>query len=202
MGMVIGSLVFWKPRPGSRKTGRQLDQALQSGKEPPELQPLPVKGIVTALRRQYPEMEWSDGFAEVDLDDVQAGIELSWKPDHFRFDFYGNGFPQTDVVARLFATFGCSCYFVGEKDDFPPDKLPKFHDPGADADLDAKLEAMKAHAMAAGPDPQQRLKAALEFMNLPGSQNESAAPKREKPVDKSPAGTAEKKKKKKNTKKR
>src|SRR5688572_21939540 len=131
MGLVIGTLVFWKTRRGSRKRGKQLDEALHSGREPSELKPLPVAGILAALRRQYPGMEWADGFAEVDLDDVQAGIELTWTPTHFRFDFYGDGFPQMDIVAGLLAEFGCSCYFVGEEDAYPPGQLPKFHDPDA-----------------------------------------------------------------------
>lgn len=193
MGMVIGSLVFWKVGRGRRPDAKRLDEALQAGNEPAALEPLPVPAMLSALKDQYPTMEWSDGFAEVDLDDVQAGIEVSWKPRHFRFDFYGDGFAQMDVVAALMARFGCACYFVGEADAYPPDRVPKFHDPQHDAEFDAKLEAMRAHAMAAGADPQARLKAALAFMKLtdPANQepkpNTKATPGRRTPAEKSAA---------------
>ena len=167
--MVIGSLVFWKSRPGSRKNAPQLNEAIRSGEAAADLEPLPVDRILKALRRQYPDMEWSDGFGEVDLDDVEAGVEVSWTKKHFHFDFYGNGFGQMDVVAPLMANFGCSCYFVGEKFAYPPDGLPRFSDPEEEARDKAMIQDAVRHGKSVGGDPLEQLRAAVNYMFKEGA---------------------------------
>ena len=184
MGLVIGSLVFWKARPGSRRSAPQLNEALQSGEDPADLEPLPVNAILKALRRQYPEMEWSDGFGEVDLDDVEAGVEVSWMKKHFHFDFYGNGFGQMDVVARLMAGFGCSCYFVGEKFAYSPEGLPRFSDPEEEARDEARIKEAVRHGKSVGGDPLEQLRAAVDHMFRAG---DGKAPRPAKPAAKKPA---------------
>ena len=178
MAVEAGSLTFWKPTKKKQAPPADINDALQSGDTPVGLADLPLDKILAALEKQYPALERTgDTFAEVDIDEEQTGIEMSWGPRHVRFDFFGDAFGQMEAVAKLMAGFGCSCYSPDEKKLFPPDAPPKFTDPEFDGWLDNLTGALRRQADAAGDaNPQAKLKRMLDFMKSGDLEKELGKP--------------------------
>src|SRR5687768_2200235 len=101
MATEAGTLLFWKPAGAKRKppVPGKVYKALLAGNQPDYVEDLPVEQIVRALKEQYPELERTGkAFAEVDLDEEQAGIEMAWNRKHFCLDFYGDAFRQMEAA--------------------------------------------------------------------------------------------------------
>jgi hypothetical protein len=174
MGMEIGWLAFWKARPGGEKRAVKIYEALRDGRSPEELEDLPVERIVRGLKKRYPQMERHGRYAEIDVDEEEMGMEVSWDEKHFHFTFYGDAFGQMDEVVKLMGGFGLPCFDWNSRTMLPLENPPSFQGtPEEKVEMDTLFEVLKGRADASKTeDPQERLRELNAFLKWGAAKKE------------------------------
>jgi len=128
MAIEAGCLWFWRPKRNQAVKPEELCGLLSDHQRPTELHDLPVDDILSALKRQYPALEWNmeARAGEVDIPEEQTAIEPRWSAKHFFFTFYGDARKQMHRVVQLMTKFGLACYDAGERKMHTVRKPPRF----------------------------------------------------------------------------
>lgn len=176
MALEVGWLWFWRVKPEKKVKPKALFTALQDGKEPAQLEELPVAEILKALKKQYPSFQYNRKVraGEVDIEEEEMAFELCWSKQHFQFTFFGNAEKHMDRVIDLMASFRLPCYDAGMNKAYPLERPPRFS-PSPEEDehwfeVERIAEEEIAKIKAVTPDQKEQSNRWHEFLRAGGAE--------------------------------
>ncbi len=83
---------------------------LSDGQAVDGLVPLPIDEIMGCLRKEFPGIEENPGTLDWDSPDNKGAVQVSWSPQHVRFDCYGLSTKYMKKLTSVAREFGLPVY--------------------------------------------------------------------------------------------
>lgn len=174
MAVEAGRLWFWRLKPRKKADPETLCEQLADNTAPPDLEAIPVKEILAALKKLYPScsLDRAKQVGEADFPDEEAAFEPRWSSSHFVFTFYGNAWKHMDRVVELMTRLGLPCYVAGERRMYTLKNPPRFTGTADEEAIQSEWEKVmmeeSAKIEAAAPNRLEALKRKQAFVESGG----------------------------------